>query len=133
MTPEELRHSLFEQRHERPVGAPHTMLCLTCGSLQTFDGETACTEADSYLLPPSLIEELERLSNELETDREDVLRGLLAVALAALERGGTATHTRAVVFLRDLEETEAATSERTGKPGPQGLVERKQTAAEKRT
>lgn len=123
MTPEELRHSLFENRHERPTNSPHTLLCLTCGNLEEFDAST-CSEADSYFLPPSLLEELEQLSDELGAARGDVLRGLLAVALAALERGGMAAHTRAVVFLRELEEAEAAQTDPPAKPGPKGLVGR---------
>lgn len=129
MKTEELRRSLFENRRERPTEHAHTLLCLTCGSLEEFDA-SACSETDSYFLPPPFLTELERLSKELRTDRGEVLRGLLAVALAALERGGMAAHTRAVVFLRDLEETEAATTGSAGKPGPQGLVIRKPAAGE---
>ncbi len=134
MRPEELRHSLFKRSHGRPTVARHTLLCLTCGSLQDFDAETSCTGAESHLLPPEFLAELARLSEALEADREDVLRGLLAVALASLERGGTAAHVRAIDFLESLEEAEALTSEPAGMPGPRGLVAVVEpAAAEKRT
>jgi len=131
MRPEELRESLFESRVSRPRTEDHTHLCLHCGSLEESSC-SACDEAEAYFLPPQILAALEDLAAQLETEREDVLRGLLAVALAALERGGVATHTRAVVFLRDLEETEAAPADPPAKPGPKGLVGRTPSVAAER-
>ena len=132
MRAEELRSALFENRLERPEAEDHTHLCLHCGSLEESSC-TACDEAESYFLPPQILSALEELADEMETTREDVLRGLLAVALATVERGGMATHTRAVVFLRDLEETEEDASGRAEKTGPQGLVDGRLAGTEMRT
>lgn len=122
MRPAELRKSLFEKRGERPKPEDHIHLCLHCGSLEESSC-SACDEADSYFLSPQILSALEELAEETETSREDVLRGLLAVALAAIERGGMATHTRAVVFLRELEESEAAAVAPPPGPGPSRLTE----------
>jgi len=121
--PPELRAALFQNRHERPLAeAPHTFLCLSCGSLEEFDSSTCC-DADSFFLPPALLSAIDDLTVKLETSREEVVRGLLSVALTAIERGGLAAHTRGVVFLRELEEREAATAAPPPGPGPRGLVE----------
>ena len=121
MTPAELRASLFTSRHERPVEEDHTHVCLHCGSVeQSF--RSACDEAQTFAFPPELLQALADLASELETTREDVLRGLLAVGLASIERGGHAAHTRAVVFLRDLEEAEDEGSPDSSS-GPLGLVD----------
>lgn len=132
MKPGELRQSLFAERHERPTDAPHTLLCLTCGNLEEFEAST-CSEGASYFLPPSMLEDLAQLSDELGAGREDVLRGLLAVALAALERGGITAHTRAVAFLRDLEEAEAEADDPAPESGPRGLVQREPASSTSKT
>ncbi len=116
----ELRKALFSKRGERPRQERHTHLCLHCGSLEESFC-SACDEAESYFLSPQILLALEQLADEMDTTREDVLRGLLSVALAAVEQGGSATHTRAVVFLRDLEEAQADST--SGSPqGPLGIV-----------
>ena len=122
MRPAELRESLFEKSGPRPEPEDHTHLCLDCGSLESSSC-SACDEAESYFLPPAILSALGEPADEMETEREDVLRGLLAVGLATIERGGMSTHTRAVVFLRDLEEAEAAASDAPEKAGPLGLVD----------
>lgn len=105
MTPAELRESLFARRHERPAREDHTHVCLHCGSVEESSC-SACDEAQAFAFPPGFLHALADLASELETTREDVLRGLLAVGLASIERGGHAAQTRAVVFLRHLEEAE---------------------------
>lgn len=130
MSPDELRNALFENRGERPESEDHTHLCLHCGSLEESSC-SACDEADAYFLSPQILSALEDLAADMATSREDALRGLLAVALATIERGGMATHTRAVAFLRDLELSEAAKEAPPMGPGPRGLVEETQGAAAK--
>lgn len=122
MRPAELRASLFEKREERPEPETHTHVCLDCGSVEESVC-SECDEADSLFLPPQLLSALEELADEMETTREEVLRGLLSVALATIERGGMATHTRAVVFLRDLEEADETAAAPPLGPGPRGLVD----------
>lgn len=122
MRPGELRAALSDHRAERAESEEHTHLCLHCGSLERASC-SACYEAQSYFLPPAILSALEELAVEMDTTREDAFRGLLAVALAAIARGGMVTHNRAVVFLRDLEDAEAAAVAPPPGPGPRGLVE----------
>lgn len=84
MTPAELRESLFAKRHQKPVREDHTHVCLHCGSVEESSCG-ACDEAESFAFPPELLRALADLASELETTREDVLRGLLAVGLASIE------------------------------------------------
>ena len=121
MTPAELRESLFASRHQKPVEESHTLVCLHCGSVEEYPGST-CDEAQAFAFPPELLQAIADLASELEATREAVLRGLLAVGLASIERGGHSAHTRAVVFLRDLEEAEAEGAPDSSS-GPLGLVD----------